>query len=614
MKFSIETLNEIKDKISVSQVVEKTVQLKKRGKEFVGLSPFTKERTPSFTVNDEKQFYHCFSTNKHGDIFTFLVEVGGLSFPEAVEKLADEAGVQLRTFSPAEEEKINKSKKIFEALEISKSFFSSQIFDDNNSLALKYIRDRGLDDKIINSYEIGYAPQGNKLEKFLLSKGVSHEIMTLAGMTIKDENKKDNFYDRFRNRIIFPIRDIRNRVVGFGGRVINSNDQPKYLNSPETPVFHKGSLLYNFSKIRPNLKNNDNLIVVEGYMDVVSLASKGFQNAVAPLGTAITETQLNILWKDSDSPIICFDGDKAGKQASFRATEIALKLLKPNKTLRFINLPDNLDPDDYIKNFGLESFNKFVDNASPLQSIIWDLCLQESNIDTPEGKAGFESMLRAKLNLIGDKSIKKHYGLLFKDMLDQFFYIEKTERKISKFDNSEKYTGKYKNSLKIKNSILGSGGQLPSDLEALVISGVLIFPELVKKHYEILESFNIENLRLVDIRDNVLAFVKKDYSELDIDLLKEFVQKEYQTFFEKDLRFANIFWQKKEGNNFDKISETWLEILRDDQHIKSLNNDIETSKDEIKNEEDEKRFIDLINNRDQAIKLITEKYGEKKIN
>jgi DNA primase len=614
MKFSIETLNEIKDKISVSQVVEKTVQLKKRGKEFVGLSPFTKERTPSFTVNDEKQFYHCFSTNKHGDIFTFLVEVGGLSFPEAVEKLADEAGVQLKTFSPSEEEKINKSKKIYEALEMSKSFFSSQIFDDNNLLALKYIRKRGLDNEIINSYEIGYAPQGNKLEKFLLSKGISHEIMTLAGMTIKDENKKDNFYDRFRNRIIFPIRDIRNRVVGFGGRVINSNDQPKYLNSPETPVFHKGSLLYNYSKIRPNLKNNDNLIVVEGYMDVVSLASKGLQNAVAPLGTAITETQLNILWKDTNSPIICFDGDKAGKQASFRVTEIALKLLKPNKTLRFINLPDNLDPDDYIKNYGLESFNKFVNNASPLTSIIWDLCLQESNLDSPEGKAGFESLLRAKLNLISDKSIKKHYGLLFKDMLDQFFYIKKTERKISKSNYNEKYSGKYNNSLKIKNSILGSGGQLPSDLEALVISGILIFPELIQKHFEILESFKIENLRLGDIRDNVLAFLKKDYSELDIDLLKEFVQKKYQTFFEKDLRFANIFWQKKEGNNFDQISAIWLEILKDDQHIKSLNSDIEISKDEIKNEEDEKRFIDLINNKDQAIRLISEKYGEKKIN
>ena len=609
MKFSTETLNEIKDKISVSQVVEKTVQLKKRGKEFIGLSPFTKERTPSFTVNDEKQFYHCFSTNKHGDIFTFLVEVGGLSFPEAVEKLADEAGVQLRTFSPAEEEKFNKSKKLYEALEISKSFFSSQIFDNDNSSALKYLKNRGLSNDIINSYEIGYAPKGNKLEKFLISKGVSHEIMTLAGMTIKDENKKDNFYDRFRNRIIFPIRDIRNRVVGFGGRVINAEDQPKYLNSPETPVFHKGGLLYNFSKIRPNIKNNDNLIVVEGYMDVVSLASKGLHNAVAPLGTALTETQLNLLWKETDSPIICFDGDKAGKQASFRASEIALKLLKPNKTLRFINLPDNLDPDDYIKNNGLENFNKYIKNASPLTVIIWDSCLQESNIKTPEGKAGFETLLRRKLNLISDKSIKRHYGLLFKEMLDKFFYSKKFDKKISKFDYNEKGSRKFNNPLKIKNSILGSGGQLPSDLEALVISGILIFPRLIKKHFEILESFQIENLRLRDIRDNLLVFIKKDYSELNIDLIKEFVQKNYQTFFEKDLRFANIFWQKKEGINFDQISEVWLEILKDDQHIKSLIKDIETSKDEIKNEEDERRFIDLIKNKDKAIKLITEKYG-----
>ncbi len=609
MKFSIETLNEIKDKISVSQVVEKTVQLKKRGKEFVGLSPFTKERTPSFTVNDEKQFYHCFSTNKHGDIFTFLVEVGGLSFPEAVEKLADEAGVQLRTFSPAEEEKFNKSKKLYEALEISKSFFSSQIFDNDNSLALKYLKNRGLSNDIINSYEIGYAPKGNKLEKFLISKGVSHEIMTLAGMTIKDENKKDNFYDRFRNRIIFPIRDIRNRVVGFGGRVINAEDQPKYLNSPETPVFHKGGLLYNFSKIRPNIKNNDNLIVVEGYMDVVSLASKGLHNSVAPLGTALTETQLNLLWKETDSPIICFDGDKAGKQASFRASEIALKLLKPNKTLRFINLPDNLDPDDYIKNNGLENFNKYIKNASPLTVMIWDSCLQESNIETPEGKAGFETLLRRKLNLISDKSIKKHYGLLFKEMLEKFFYSKKFDKKISKFDYNEKGSRKFNNPLKIKNSILGSGGQLPSDLEALVISGILIFPGLIKNHFEILESFQIENLRLRDIRDNLLVFIKKDYSELNIDLIKEFVQKNYQTFFEKDLRFANIFWQKKEGINFDQISEVWLEILKDDQHIKSLIKDIETSKDEIKNEEDERRFIDLIKNKDKAIKLITEKYG-----
>ena len=184
-------------------------------------------------------------------------------------------------------------------------------------------------------------------------------------------------------------------------------------------------------------------------MDVVSLASKGLHNSVAPLGTALTETQLNLLWKETDSPIICFDGDKAGKQASFRASEIALKLLKPNKTLRFINLPDNLDPDDYIKNNGLENFNKYIKNASPLTVIIWDSCLQESNIETPEGKAGFETLLRRKLNLISDKSIKKHYGLLFKEMLDKFFYSKMFDKKISKFDYNEKGSRKFNNPLKI---------------------------------------------------------------------------------------------------------------------------------------------------------------------
>ena len=610
MKFSINTLNEIKEKISVSQVVEKSVQLKKRGKEFIGLSPFNKERTPSFTVNDEKQFYHCFSTNKHGDIFTFLVEVEGLSFPEAVEKLAQEAGVPLRNLSPLEEEKFDKEKKIYQALEFSKSFFSSQIFDQNNSFALKYLKNRSINNDTIQEYEIGYAPGGNRLEKFLTSKGISHEIMILAGMIISNENKKDNFYDRFRNRIIFPIRDVRNRIVGFGGRVINNDDQPKYLNSPETPVFHKGGLLYNFSKVRPGLKNKDNIIVVEGYMDVISLASKGFLNSVAPLGTAITETQLNILWKENDNPIICFDGDEAGKQASFRVTEIALKLLKPNKSLRFISLPKNIDPDDYIKDNGLENFNKLIDNPLPLTDLVWDYCLKESEIDTPEGKAGFESLLRKKINLINDKSVKRHYGIFFKKMLDEFFY----EKKLPRLNNNIKSTKQFKNQSNIKSSILGVGGQLPSDLEALVISGILTFPQLIKKHFETLESFDIQNSRLKDIRDNVLTFVKKEYSDLDIDLLKEFIEKNYQTFFQKDLKFANKFWQKKEGIDFDIISTIWVEILKDDQHIKNLSRDISVSKKEIKNEDDERRFIGLIDNKDKAIKLITEKYGEKEIN
>ena len=612
MKFSINTLNEIKDRIPVSQVVGKKVQLKKKGKEYVGLSPFNKERTPSFTVNDEKQFYHCFSTNNHGDIFTFLVEVGGLSFPEAVEKLAEEAGVQLQDLSPEEEEKFKKNKEVFNALDLSKSFFSSQIYETNNSFALKYLRRRGIDDQIIKEFDIGFASQGNQLEKFLLSKGISHEIMILAGLIIKNENNNNNFYDRFRNRIIFPIRDSRSRVVGFGGRVIKKEDQPKYLNSPETIVFHKGSILYNFSKVRPNIKEKDDLIVVEGYMDVVSLASKGFNASVAPLGTAITENQLNILWKENNNPVICFDGDRAGKAASFRVSELALRLIKPNKSLKFINLPDNLDPDDYIKNYGLENFKKLVNQAVPLTNLVWDSCMNVSDINTPEGRSGFESELRKKVNLIKDLSIKKHYGLIFKQYLDELFYKKNTVNSYNKNNfYKDNFVKKGFASSNLKTSILGSGGQLPSDLEALIISGVFLFPELVIKSFEKLELANFKNSKLKEISDNLLLFEKKDDNDLSVDLLKDYIKSNYQSFSEENLKFANKFWVNQKNKDFKEISKLWLEILSDDQHIKSLEKDIQDNKGKIDNEDDERRFIELIKDKDSSIRMIEEKYGKE---
>ena len=500
-----------------------------------------------------------------------------------------------------------KNKEILDALDISKSFFSSQIYETNNSYAIKYLRERGIDDKIIKDFDIGFAPQGSKLEKFLLSKGVSHEVMILAGMVIKNDNNENNFYDRFRNRIIFPIRDSRNKVVGFGGRVINKDDQPKYLNSPETPVFHKGSVLYNFSNVRPELKEKDNLIVVEGYMDVVSLSSKGFNASVAPLGTAITENQLNILWKENNSPIICFDGDRAGKAASFRVSELALKLLKPNKSLRFISLPNDLDPDDYIKSFGLESFLKLVSNASPLTNIVWDSCMSISDIKTPEGRSGFESELRKKINLIKDSSIKKHYGLIFKQYLDELFY----KKTINTSYNKNNFVKKGFRSSNLKTSILASGGELPSDLEALILSGVFLFPELIAKFFEKLELADFKNSKLKEIRDNLLMLEKKDDGDLSIDLLKDYIKNNYKGFSDDNLKFANRFWLNQKNKDFREISKVWLEILSDDQHIKSLERDIQDNKSKISNEDDERRFIELIKDRDNSIKSIEEKYGKE---
>ena len=249
MKFSKSLLDEIRDKIEISDVVGKRVALQKRGKEYVGLSPFQNEKTPSFTVNNEKQFYHCFSSNKHGDIFTFLVEVEGFSFPQAVEKLADQAGVEIRTLSKEEEKRVAIKKKLYSITEKAKDFFINNL--NSNNRALNYLKNRGIDKKTIKTYEIGYALNDfSSLQKYLLNQGVSDEEMVLAGLVIESDKKKGNLYDRYRDRIIFPINDNYGRIAGFGGRVLNNEDIPKYMNSPETDIFHKGSLLYNYSNIK----------------------------------------------------------------------------------------------------------------------------------------------------------------------------------------------------------------------------------------------------------------------------------------------------------------------------------------------------------------------------
>ena len=365
--------------------------------------------------------------------------------------------------------------------------------------------------------------------------------------------------------------------------------------------------MYNFSNVRSELKEKDDLIVVEGYMDVVSLSAKGFNVSVAPLGTAITENQLNILWKENNSPIICFDGDRAGKAASYRVSELALKLLKPNKSLRFISLPNDLDPDDYIKSYGLENFLKLVSNASPLTNIVWDSCMSISDINTPEGRSGFESELRKKINLIKDPSIKKHYGLIFKQYLDELFY----KKTLNTSYDKNNFVKKGFKSNNLKTSRLASGGELPSDLEALILSGVFLFPELIAKFFEKLELADFKNSKLKEIRDKLLIFEKKDDGDLGIDLLKDYIKINYKRFSDDNLKFANRFWLNQKNKDFLEISRVWLEILSDDQHIKSLERDIQDNKSNISNEDDERRFIELIKDKDNSIKSIEGKYGKE---
>jgi len=604
MKFSKSLLDEIRDKIEISDVVGKRVALQKRGKEYIGLSPFQNEKTPSFTVNDEKQFYHCFSSNKHGDIFTFLVEVEGFSFPQAVEKLADQAGVEIRTLSKEEEKRAEIKKKLYSVTEKAKDFFITNL--NSNNRALNYLKNRGIDKKIIETYEIGYALNDfSSLQKYLSSKGISNEEMVLAGLVIESNKKQGNFYDRYRDRIIFPINDNYGRVAGFGGRVLNDEDMPKYMNSPETDIFHKGSLLYNYSNIKSPVNDNNDLIVVEGYMDAISLCAKNIINVVAPLGTAMTERQLRLIWNISDSPIICFDGDEAGKNASKRLIDIAIPNLRPGKTIRFINLSEGVDPDDFVKQNGIEGFNKLIEKSVPLNKQMWNNTFANSDTTSPEGKADLESQLRSILRKINDKNIKKHYGLFFKESLEKSF---NNKNLIQKSKKSNRYSNDI-DKLKIAGSKVGSGETIPSGLETLLISGVLIYPILLEKNFENFELLIIDHKKLDEVRNKLITFIDVEKPK-DSVIIEKFITNNFKDFLNTDLKFSKKYWSNFKNSTIESISTIWLEIFNDDQHIKSLDIEIGNFDKKIVDDKHEKRLLSILEQKDNELKKITEKYGQ----
>ncbi len=419
MNFSTEFLDEIRNRISVSQVVGRRVKLIKRGREFVGLSPFSNEKSPSFTVNDEKGFYHCFSTNEHGDIFTFLIKTQNLSFPEAVELLAEEAGLEMPRSDPRDVAVVERAVKLREAVEAACMFFQAALQKPDGKRALDYLQGRGLGDEIIQKYRLGYAPSGNALKTELRRKGFTEDVLMEVRLISEGKEGRESF-DFFRERVMFPILDLRGRPVAFGGRVLGDGE-PKYLNSPETPLFHKGGLLYGLSLARSIINDKNQVIVCEGYMDVIALAQAGFNNAVAPLGTALTETQLEILWKLVPEPIMCFDGDKAGQRAAARSAGLALPRLVPGKSLQFALLPSGQDPDDVVRRSGADALTQILGSAVPLSEIIWRQLLADHQTDTPERRAGFERAVYERIGVVADQTVRDQYRNVFRDRLREMF-------------------------------------------------------------------------------------------------------------------------------------------------------------------------------------------------
>jgi DNA primase len=411
MRFDDRFLDEIKSRVRLSDVIGKTVKLKRQGREYAGLSPFTKEKTPSFFVNDDKGFYHCFSSGKHGDLISFLQETERLSFVEAVERLAAEAGMALPEPDARSMEQEKKRQGLSEWLELAAAWFEAELRRPSGKAAREYLIRRGLPESEWARFRLGFSPSGRTaLKDYLVAKGAKPGELVEAGLLIAPEDGGAP-YDRFRDRIIFPIADARGRIVSFGGRAMDPQARAKYLNGPETSLFHKGNLVYGLPEARKLLHSGGDdapLVVVDGYMDVIACQRANIA-AVAPMGTALGEDQMEVLWRLHPEPTLCFDGDNAGMRAAARAIERALPLLKPGKSFRFAIVSGGKDPDDVLREQGAGALRAQLTTTTPFVDALFTKERELEPLDTPERRAGLKQRLRQAANAIADKDLAQAY-------------------------------------------------------------------------------------------------------------------------------------------------------------------------------------------------------------
>ncbi|WP_337268898.1 DNA primase [Oryzifoliimicrobium ureilyticus] len=426
MRFSNSFLDEIRDRVPISELIGRRVTWDRRKTnaprgDYWACCPFHGEKSPSFHCEDRKGRYHCFGCGVSGDHFRFLVELDGMSFPEAVQHVADMAGVQLPAPDPAAAKREKERTSLIDVMELAASYFQDQLQTAAGARARAYLRDRGLTGRTIETFRLGYALDNRSaLKEYLAGKGVPREQIEACGLVVHGPDIAVS-YDRFRDRITFPILSSREKVIAFGGRAMAADATAKYLNSNETELFHKGNVLYNFARARRALQTSGTIIAVEGYMDVIALHQAGVENVVAPLGTALTEAQLELLWKMSSEPVLCFDGDGAGIRAANRAADLALPHLKPGRSVRFALLPDGKDPDDLVRHEGRAPFDKVLTDARPLSDLLWNREISGGRFDTPEARAELEARLKQKVAVISDENVRRHYQQAMRERLNSFF-------------------------------------------------------------------------------------------------------------------------------------------------------------------------------------------------
>ena len=502
-------LDELRSRICLSDVVGRKVQwdLRKSNQargDMWAPCPFHQEKTASFHVDDNKGFYYCFGCQAKGDAIGFIKETENVNFIEAVEILASEVGLQMPEFDPKSKEKADRNKILLEIMEQSVNFFRLTLNSNQGKHALEYLKKRGLSSDAIERFEIGFAPADQTtLTQKLIDKGYDLDAIIETGMSVKSD-ESNRLYDRFRGRIMFPIRDSRGRCIAFGGRSLDSTARAKYLNSPETPLFDKGSNLYNLVNARSAVGRGEPLIVAEGYMDVIALDSGNFNGAIAPLGTAITEKQLQLMWRISPEPIIALDGDKAGLRAAYRLIDLSLPLLRTGKALRFSIMPEGKDPDDLIRNEGASAFKNLIDEAVPMVDLIWKRETEGKSFDSPERRAGLDKSLSDVIALIKDKNLKNHYRDALFQARRQFFGRQNAGT--TEFKNNSRLMPQSDT----KSSFLVAADEKTVSAqirESTVIAVLMNFPELIEIFYD--------ELIMIDLASPDCDLILKELVKLD---------------------------------------------------------------------------------------------------
>ena len=586
MKYPKEYLDEIKTRLKVSTVVSKSVSLKKRGKEFVGLSPFKTEKTPSFTVNDEKEFYHCFATSEHGNIFDFLMKTKSMGFGEAVKALAAEAGMQPHRFSNFDEKK---EKKFQTYKNIFKDYiekFHADLLNSENQLALEYLKKRGLQKENIEYFKLGYVPWKNNFYENLKEK-YSEEEIKLTGLYYKSD-KTGKYIDRFNSRIIFPINNLSGDTIAFGGRIIKESKLAKYINSPETEYYKKGRVIFNLDNAKSLRSNTDELVIVEGYMDVVSLHSAGIKNVVSNSGTALTENQIELIWKFYSKPILCLDGDESGQRAALRIAEKLFPLIKEDNKIYFSILPKGEDPDDFIKKNGKENFINLLKEKKIIQSYLWDLNVEKIDFKDPYAISKFEKEIKQLCYSIKDDVLKKYILENFLEKIRNFTPIQSsrnTYTPFKKFNNKDfKILNETKKLHKQKNHFTKE--QLK---EFSILFIIINYPNTAQAKIEELSEINFSLKNNSELKKELLSHLSEN---LDVLKLKEIINKNFNSLIEeveKNSNLKEIMIKKSEKEKEDLLDE----LISDFNEMKQLKK-IEFLEGKFAESLDENSYSELI--------------------